>query len=597
MRSDPGTFFQRMGRRPTMAEASKDERLERLEKEQADLEARLARVERALAPQAHPAPAPAATESWREVDEPVTSPQDASAAPVSPHPGTRGAQGLGLEFRLGGRWLAVAGALLLVLGVIWFLLLAFDRGWIGPLARVLLGILLGAALWGAGAWLDRSGRIHVYGQLLSAAGAAVLYFAVYAAAHFEEYRALTGWSQEMGSVALAIVASVLLGDAWWRRAQWLAGMSLALVAVTVTAGQQWAAFSVVYTVLFVVAVQLTGALRGWVAIQLAALPVGYGLLFWFLVPLWDIDPRFIVGGAAALLTVASLGGFLSQRLAGPDDARRGVIQAGAWVGAWGLAALSFGRLQWWGDGGGLLTGFMGVAALVLAFVPYASLSARWGWGLAGLFLVTVWVPVALTGVAVSFVWVLFTGMLLAAAAWRRSAILHGVAAVLAAIVVVRVLFVEMVRFDAGELSVALATLVVVTGSSVLIGGWVLGAVRSQQEAGAGVPVHHLTWLHLAGGLLLPLVYLAVLLEGAWITLAWAGQAVAVLGIGALLGRAPLRWAGLALFVPVLSRVLFVDLAGVDPVWRVLSYLGVGAIFLLVSYAYARAQRQRRGAET
>lgn len=574
-----------------MAEGSRDKRLERLEAEQTEIKNRLARIEEALGPPRTPAPAATPTQTWHNVDEsyenaPAVSDPESPASPPL-------AQSAGLEFRLGGQWLAVAGALLSVLGVIWFLLLAFDRGWIGPLERVVMGVIAGMVLWGVGVWLDRNRSLLVYGQLLSATGAAVLYFAVYATAHFEDYRVLTGISKEMGSVLLAIVALILLGDAWWRRAQWLAGMSLALVAVTVTAGQEWGAFSVVYTVLFVVAIQLAGALRGWIGIQVAALPVGYGLLYWFLVPFWEVDARFILGGTAALWIVATTGGFLSQRLAGPEDTRRGVVQVAAWIGAWGLAAVCFGRLDWWSTGGGLLTGLMGVAALVLAFVPRASISARWGWGLAGLFLVTVWVPIALSGVVIAFSWMFLTALVTMGAARSRSGILYGASTVLAAVMVFRILFVEMVRFDAGEL-IGISTLVVVVGSGVLIGAWVLGSLREVEER--LLPVERLTWFHLAGALLLPLVYLAILLEGAWITLAWAGQAVVVLSAGALAARAQLRWAGLVLFIPVLIRVLFLDLAGIDPVWRVLSYLGVGAIFLVVSYVYARTQRRRRAVQ-
>src|SRR5687767_2907039 len=48
-----------------------------------------------------------------------------------------------LEARLTGRALAWVGGLALVLGAIFFLSLAFTRGWIGPEARVIIGLLAG----------------------------------------------------------------------------------------------------------------------------------------------------------------------------------------------------------------------------------------------------------------------------------------------------------------------------------------------------------------------------------------------------------------------------------------------------------------------
>jgi uncharacterized membrane protein len=58
-----------------------------------------------------------------------------------------------LESRLTGRLLAWVGGAAVVLGAVFFLSLAFSRGWIGPEARVGLGLALGEGLIGSGALL------------------------------------------------------------------------------------------------------------------------------------------------------------------------------------------------------------------------------------------------------------------------------------------------------------------------------------------------------------------------------------------------------------------------------------------------------------
>ena len=87
-----------------------------------------------------------------------------------------------LEERIGGRWFAKIGIVVLVLGISFFLKYAFDNGWIGPTGRVILGVIAGLALL---AWGEKTIRQYaLYGQIVSGGGLAVLYLSVYAAFNF-----------------------------------------------------------------------------------------------------------------------------------------------------------------------------------------------------------------------------------------------------------------------------------------------------------------------------------------------------------------------------------------------------------------------------
>jgi uncharacterized membrane protein len=85
-----------------------------------------------------------------------------------------------LEKRIGSQWFNRIGILAVLIGVAWFLKLAFDNHWIGPAGRVLIGLLAGAALIG---WSERF-RTHGYARFswsLKAIGTGVLYLSLWAA--------------------------------------------------------------------------------------------------------------------------------------------------------------------------------------------------------------------------------------------------------------------------------------------------------------------------------------------------------------------------------------------------------------------------------
>ena len=78
-----------------------------------------------------------------------------------------------IEARLTGRTLAWVGGLALVLAAIFFLSLAFSRGWIGPEGRVLIGLAAGATLLGGGAaFMERGNRL--LGHVLTPVGLAII---------------------------------------------------------------------------------------------------------------------------------------------------------------------------------------------------------------------------------------------------------------------------------------------------------------------------------------------------------------------------------------------------------------------------------------
>jgi len=134
-----------------------------------------------------PPPEPTPVAPIQEVAPPVIvrAPEPKAEPPRAKPPKARKGE---WEHILGGSWLARIGVLALVIGIGFFLKFAFDNNWLGPAGRVILGVIIGLVLLGAGYWWRK--RYPVLTQVLSGGGIAVLYlsifasFAIYDLVHF-----------------------------------------------------------------------------------------------------------------------------------------------------------------------------------------------------------------------------------------------------------------------------------------------------------------------------------------------------------------------------------------------------------------------------
>jgi uncharacterized membrane protein len=217
-------------------------RTSKLQREVADLRARLSSLEasvaaqpsvttvvvpRAVAPEVSriaPAPPPS---------PPPASPDDATAAdataeppPPLPYPSApleppiAATDAATLEEAIGGRLMLWVGTVVLVLGLAFFLKYAFDNEWITESMRVVLGIAAGVALVVTGGRFSARGY-RAYGQILCGGGIAVLFIAVYAAYNFY---ALIGQVPAFALLVLVTAGAAMLADR--QRAAGLAVMAV-----------------------------------------------------------------------------------------------------------------------------------------------------------------------------------------------------------------------------------------------------------------------------------------------------------------------------------------------------------------------------------
>ena len=123
-----------------------DARLARLEDEIRRLQMRLERLESKLAVSTGPTPVS------RPQPPPAPAPVKAPA-PERPAPPLR--REIDLEELLGGRLLALVGGVTVIVGLVFLIALAVERGWLGEAARTALAFAGSAALLALGAWLHK----------------------------------------------------------------------------------------------------------------------------------------------------------------------------------------------------------------------------------------------------------------------------------------------------------------------------------------------------------------------------------------------------------------------------------------------------------
>ncbi len=163
-------------------------------------------------------------------EEPAAPPELAAASArvpkvVGPSRSSRAARRVlewNFEEALASRWMVWLGALTIGLSAVFLFTYAAEQGWLGPTPRVALGVLLGAALIGAGEWLHRQAsaavtraiRVDFVPPALTAAGLFALFVSLFAAHAL--YGLVPAWLAFMalGTVAFAALA-LSLRQGWF----------------------------------------------------------------------------------------------------------------------------------------------------------------------------------------------------------------------------------------------------------------------------------------------------------------------------------------------------------------------------------------------
>jgi uncharacterized membrane protein len=554
-----------------------------LRRELAELSARVASLEAEFhALRGAPLPAPAISDASADVAK---------------------AAGSSLESRIGAQLLNRIGILVVLIGVAWFLKLAFDYNWIGPSVRVLIGIACAAGLM---VWSERFRRqgFAAFSYSLKALATSIAYLSLWAAFSLFHLAPLSVVFLAMTAVTVANAVLARRQDSELLAIYALAG-GLATPALLWTAHDDHF-FLFIYLALLNGGGLLLLAIRPWRRLAWAAL-VGTAVYYWALSEYEAAGLFWTVFFLVLYFSIFAAAPFLIMRRA---DSRPDPVFPVAFPLANGLATflaflLLFGSAE--------LHPWRPWTAVVLAGACLAmarggpQVLSRTNLGL-GIFLLTVAVPLGLDRPVVTLCWLgealalfvlararasrpvrAFGAAVLAAAAlsllmdWvlgtrHPMAVVANLqfvtnlvaAAVFAAVARLSVSDDPGGRYLAGASSIAFSLSVLVAVSLEIHHYWFCGAGFFRDLCGG---YGQLARRSIAAG---------------WDDTAWYMlYGAALMAVGFLRRIAFLRWQALVLLAFTIGKVFLNGVTQQSEGYRVLSFLALGVLLLAVSFAYQK----------
>ncbi|MHB8634543.1 MAG: DUF2339 domain-containing protein [Thermoplasmatota archaeon] len=250
------------------------DRVTELEAKVRALEARLARLE-GEAPQALPTPTAPLAPSWPAAFVPPARPPATPDVPRPPSPRPPAPHlrkpKRDWEALVGANWLARAGVLVLGLGVVFFLKLAYDNGWVPLWGRIAIGIVGGAAIFALADILRRKSYHAAFTQILAGGGAVISYVTIYVAYALPNYRAALHISLTTDIAALTLVAGALGAYAVWRNLPVLAGVAFGLTATLVAPVGNFSTAGLLFVTLLDCCLLAAAAWRRWDGVVLTGI--------------------------------------------------------------------------------------------------------------------------------------------------------------------------------------------------------------------------------------------------------------------------------------------------------------------------------------
>jgi uncharacterized membrane protein len=553
---------------------------------------------------------------------PVAAPQFAAIEPIG------APDEPSLESRIGSQWFNRIGILAVLIAAAWFLKLAIDNHWIGPLGRVLIGLIAGAGLI---AWSERfrTRGYAAFSYSLKAVGSGVLYLSLWAA--FSLYQLVDSGVAFAAMIAVTAFNGFL---SWVQDAELLAlyaivgGFSTPMLLST---GENHEVALFTYLLLLDLAVLLLVTLKPWSRLLCGAF-AGTALFFvaWS-AQFYSIDE---FGTTAFFLSCFFLIFAWAPRLV-----RLRVEETGAHA-AWDSLALAvvplanagLGFFAFYlmlgnaGDAGAEPWVAVAFAAFYLLLLQLPARGAIRGSAeatkalhltIAVVFL-TIAIPLKTHGRWLTIGWLAEGAALVWLSTRVRSLLLRTLAVLCLALGLVALVTVNPPASVTPIFNQRFGTYLFAIGVCALV-AW-LAARRPGTEED---PFAALAWPTLAIGAGLAVNGLILLAVGweihaYWWYLEWRGDwtllhnyqmyaqftysaffmlfGAALLTLGFWRRTAFLRWQALVLLAVAIGKVFTVDVSALSQGYRILSFLGLGALLLAVSFVYQRDWLNLRKAE-
>ncbi|MFI9380849.1 DUF2339 domain-containing protein [Kutzneria sp. NPDC052558] len=490
----------------------------------------------------------------------------------------------------GGKVVAWIGGSVTLLGIVLLMVLAVQRGWLGPEPRVLVGGGLGLALIAGGLWAHRNpaGRSGAYA--LAATGIAVLYLDVAAATSL--YDLMPQWAGLL--VALLVAGGGLLLAARWN-AQFIAIWVILGCAVCdpfLTGG--FTPLLVSFLVVLQIAAMPVQLLRSWPSLVLVAgVPPVLASFAATVFVMRSGDPHQ-TAGAALVATIVGVAVAVVATLRGrSDDPSPVILLAGAPLTA--LVAgteLTRPEAAW-------------MAVIVAALMLGVAVCDRWlstqltmTAAVIGVIAIVDATAHTLTG-PTQAITLLGETLVLALAAdlvRHRAALLAALLSAAAGLlwgltVVVPSMFVYRPGLESSVSVLLTALLMTAVAIAIPLVAYRMRVIPAPARNAAPWVVAGVVTLYGAAATVLSAALLispdrtGYLFGHTVITVSWTVAAIALLLWG--IRSAVLRSIGLVLVGAAVVKLILFDLATLDGIARVIAFLAAGLLLLLAGTRYAR----------
>ncbi|MFA5248694.1 MAG: DUF2339 domain-containing protein [Patescibacteria group bacterium] len=177
----------------------------------------------------------------------------------------------GLEEKIGKKWFAFIGIFAIVFGIGFFVKYLSDNGFLGPIVRITLGFFASVFLIVGGEIASRREKYARWGKVLVGGGLAALYFVVYAAYNFIEYREVLGISQNVDIVLLLLVALATIGFSLKDNSQIVAAEAIVLGLTTCLLSSDFGYLMLVYNLFLALAMTTVAVYKKWSILGLASI--------------------------------------------------------------------------------------------------------------------------------------------------------------------------------------------------------------------------------------------------------------------------------------------------------------------------------------
>lgn len=557
----------------------------------------------------------------------VSIPAAATAGAVARHPSqpassspARQTGDPSLEIAIGRVWFNRIGILAIVLGVSFFLKYAFDNNWVGPLGRVVMGLLAGLGMIAGGEATHRK-NYRIFAEGLITGGATVLYLSIYAAVNF--FHLLTAIPGFLCMAVVTLFAGTFAVRFDSPRVLWFSILGGFLTPFLMATAEADPVMLLPYILVLDIGILGVSYFKKWEGCNLLALGLTYVTFFFWhadrYLPQYFIATELFLGACLVLfLMVAILNNFVNRRPATKSDMGI-VILNGIFYFLANYTLLS--HEQFASRQLGFFAILMAFLYLLLSYSAFVRTAAKdkniiLSYLSLCLLFATIAIPLQLKGHWLSFgfiteftilVWlgfrvrsrgIRYAGLVVAAVALVRILYFFGMPVPVSANVwnprfltylsmaTAMLLGARLYREHRAELAPEerdLAT-VLALGSALVLLANLSGEVDLYYDK-----------LARASRQTMPGPYAGKIPGGRTIehikqfslSAVWMAYSFGLIMLGIARKFRALRVMALALFVLTIAKVFVFDLAELDRLWRILSFIALGCVLLGTSFAYQK----------